>query len=282
MQSQGTVISIGNHKGGVGKTTTTINLSAALARLKKGQEEKYKVLVIDMDPQSNATLTLFPQSQNVDYRKSLTIIDVFKGTPALETIINTNTKNLDIVPSNIEMFNLESTIINTTRSVEGLRAMLRDNVIKGIYDFILIDCPPNLGTFMINSFVASDYYIIPVESESYYALQGLNTLQERINEITSVSNQNLKLLGYLITRYDGRTSSSKTMVEAIRSAFGEKVFKTIIRNNTDINKASTMKKTIFQHDLRVNGAIDYTNLAKEIIKKLSVEQKLNEDLSTFN
>lgn len=267
------VISCVNQKGGCGKSTSTVNLSAGLARIKKnGDEGKYKVLAIDLDPQANATMTLFPQ--HIDYTKCANIIDVFQGKPITDAIIHTDTKNLDLIPAHLDMFDLEQKIINSARAVEGLRSALRRNIVKEIYDFILIDCPPNLGTFMLNALVASDYYIIPLESESYYGLQGMTVLEEKIQEIKSVANDKLKLIGYLITMYDGRTTTGKAMFNQIKKMFGEKVLKTVIRRNTDINKASSTRRTVFQVALTTNGAEDYSALANELIEWLNKDTQI--------
>lgn len=264
MERKAKVISIVNHKGGVGKTTSVINLAAALSREKRnGDEERYKVLLIDMDPQSNATMNLIPEK--IDYSKCKNMVDVFQGSPIADAILHTDIKNMDIVPAHIDMFDLEQKIMNSARAVEGLRSALRRDVIKELYDFIVIDCPPNLGTFMLNSLVSSEYYIIPVESESYYALQGMGVLEEKIQEIRAVANDKLRLIGYLITMHDGRTTTGKAMLNQIRKMYGDKVLQTIIRRNTDINKAASTKKTVFQFNFTTNAAEDYTALAKEVL-----------------
>jgi len=276
------IISIVNHKGGVGKTTTSINLSAGLTRFpsRNDNTKKNKVLLIDMDPQSNATMTLLPT--NIDYQKCKHITDVFTGAPIAECIIESHSKNLDIIAGHIDMFEIEQKIINSVKAIEGIRSSLRNNVVLDIYDYIIIDCPPNLGTFMLNSLVASHYYIIPIESESFYALQGMQVLESKIQDVKEVANDNLNLLGYLVTMYDGRTTTGKAMTEKIKKVYGDKIFRNKITRNTDLNKAAGLCKTIFQIDLRVKGARDYYNLAKEVIARIesteNLEKTVSEDL----
>jgi chromosome partitioning protein len=266
MLKKGSVISISNHKGGVGKTTTAINLAAGLGR-SKHLENPLKVLLIDIDPQRNATSTTFPFNKK-EYKKSMTILDVFKGENIINAITETNIKNVSLCPSHIDLFDIESRISNSARAVEGLRAAINNSGIKDEFDFIIIDTPPNLGLFMINSFAASDYYILVIESESSYALEGISTLSSRIDEIKEVSNPDLKLLGHLITMHDGRNSTCKHMEREIKNIYKDSIFNTHIRRNTDLAKANIMKKSIFQHDLRVNGAKDYADLTEEVLGRI--------------
>lgn len=261
------IINIGNHKGGVGKTITSLNLSAGITRIPKAVG-KYRVLVIDMDPQSNLTSTLFPFKEK-EYKQSMTMVDVFNREPLDNCIVKTSTKGLDLCPSHIDLFQIEMQIASSVKVTNGLKSAIDNSTVRDVYDVIIIDSPPNLGPFMMNSFVASDYYIVPLESESLYALEGLDALNDRILEIKEISNKNLKLLGYLITMHDGRNSTCKSTTRTIQSRHGEDVFKTLIRKNTDINKALPFRKTIFQQSTQANGAVDYGNLADEVIARLN-------------
>lgn len=264
-------IAIGNQKGGVAKSTTAVNLSAALIRVNKGPK-KFKVLLIDLDPQSNATMTVFPDDRN-DYKKVSSIIDIFNGEPLRDSIIPTNIPNLDLIPSKLSLFSLEKEIKDNPRPLELLRAALDREPFIQKYDYIIIDCPPNLGCFMLNGFVAATHYMVPVQSESSYSLDGLSNLEDTIKGIKSVCNKDLNFLGYLITMYDGRTLTGKMMKESIEISLKDSLFKTVIRRNTDINKALCAKQTIFQYDLRVNGSIDYLCLAKEVVEKTGFNEE---------
>lgn len=274
------VVAIANHKGGTGKTTTAVNLSAGLARLKElrpaktaeGSVPHPKILVIDMDPQANASMHLIPKAMRLSIDKLPNIVDVFDGKPVLSCIIPTDYPNLAILPASIDMFNLEQKIINSASAVDGLRAVLTPEARKE-YEIIIIDSPPNLGTFMMNSLVAADSYIIPIESESIYALHGMKALQAKIEDVQRIVNPNLKLLGCLITKYDGRTTAARIVLDMIKKHFGDNVFKTVIRKNTDINKAAILKKPIFEVNQQTYGARDYYNLSEEVAEKTGFEFK---------
>jgi chromosome partitioning protein len=213
---------------------------------------------------------LFPFKEK-DYKKSMTSIDLFNSEPIENCITNTHVKNLDIIPSHIDLFDIEMKIATSAGSVNILKTAIKKSRLLDIYDFIFIDTPPNLGPFMLNAFVCSNHYIIPLESESVYSLEGLNALSNRISQIKEYSNEKLNLLGYLITMFDGRNSTCKSMTNIILNNFKNDVFKTKIRKNTDINKASAQKQTIFQFNSLVNGSKDYLSLSNEIIQKLNHE-----------
>ena len=261
------VISISNHKGGVGKTATAINLADSLARKQGPSGKNYRVLVVDLDPQSNLTSTLFPFEKK-EYKGALTIVDMFKGERIESCITQSSSKSLDILPSNIELFDIERKIATSLKGFLGLKTAIEESEVKEKYDFIIIDSPPNLGPFMVNGFVASDYYIVPMQSGSPYSLDGITSLADRIKDISPANNK-LSLLGYLITFHDGRNSTCKTMEHEIRRRFGKNVFHQVIRKNTDIDKAVAEKKTIFQKDVRKNGAKDYAGLAEEVLERIS-------------
>ncbi|HQU27917.1 MAG: ParA family protein [Nitrospira sp.] len=259
------IIAVTNHKGGVGKTTTVANTGAGLVRKSK----KMHVLVIDLDPQSNLTQNLFPHERR-DYKGQTTIAQVLGGAAIIDdAIVPTSIKGLDLVPSHIDLFEQEPNIQNGAGAVLGLHSALSRSDVLNKYDFILIDCPPNLGTFMTNALYAASHVIIPIEASNRFALDGIQSLFKKVNDV-NVFKQGTKTqtLGYLITRCDMRTNIAKTMTTAIRQAFGDLVFRTAIRSNTDFDKAIMLNKTIFQQDLRASGASDYSDVASEIIERL--------------
>lgn len=246
------VISFLNHKGGVGKTTSTINVGAALALLGK------KVLLIDFDPQASLT-----QSLGIDNSKE-TIFTALKNevnNSGSLPIINKQS-NLDIVPSNIELINAEIML-----SSEMARERFLDTLISKVkkqYDFILIDCPPALGIISINAMVASDEIIIPVQTE-VLSLHGMFSIIDTIKKAQVKLNTKLLLRGFLLTQYDGRTALHKDVVENVKKMYNEKVFKTIIRRNIRLSEAPCQKIDIFSYEKTCPGATDYMNVAKELL-----------------
>jgi chromosome partitioning protein len=257
-----TIISFAIQKGGVGKTTSSITTAAALAELKK------HILLIDMDPQHNASLTLGKIDPNEQPR---TVKDLFLDKTATFSTcsVPTKIKNVDLIPSNIDLFTLHDRLSNDPRGLMGLKLKLDDTAVNN-YDFIIIDCPPTLGgPFLNNALCISDYYIMPVDSESKYALKGIQQFQEAVEAIQETINPKLSLLGVLITMFDGRTIISRAMEEAIRRFFGNNyVFKTIIHRNTAIGKAHLEDKTIISFDGRTPGAKNYRQFAKELLEWL--------------
>jgi chromosome partitioning protein len=266
----GIICAISTHKGGVGKTTTAANLAAGLARAGKGK----KVLVVDADPQANLTGTLFPHERR-DYKGQTTLAQVLGGAALLdEAIVETTTKNLDLIPSHIDLFEQEGYIQNTPRALLGLDAAFKQSALLANYEIVLIDCPPNLGTFMSNALYAANYVIVPVAAGDKYALDGLRSLQNKIQQVNVVKTERkTELLGYLLTRCDMRTNVAKTIVKSMRDTFGDQVFKTIIRENTEFGKAIMVNKTIFQQELRASGAEDYAGLAAEVMARVSKANK---------
>lgn len=257
------IISIANQKGGVGKTTTTITTAHALGELGK------KVLVVDADPQHNASLIL---GKVTPYEQSRTIIELFTEPDVnfSTCAVGSKYKGVDLIPSHIDLFAFgESLGPSNPKNFVGLKNKL-DQAAMEYYDIIFIDCPPALGgPFLSNALVLSDYYLIPLESESYFALKGVQQFLEAAKTIRDTINPKLALLGVLITMADMRTNVSKAMVEAIQKFFTEKkVFKTIITRNTSINQASMARKTILDFDGRRSGAHDYQNFAKELLEWL--------------
>jgi len=256
------IISVCNQKGGVGKSTTVVNLAAALAKL------EHNVLVLDMDPQANASDTLGKVSP---YEAKFTMYDVLMNRAKIvsTSMQDTRDKYIKLVPGHINLSGIEHELYRSVRAVIALKKKIDRHAME-TFDFMLIDCPPNLGLLTVNALVASDFYIIPVEASSYYALQGMELLQNTISDVKENINENLKLMGILITRYDSRTSICKAMAEEIRSFFSEAtVFNTIINRNTTLDQATLNRQTIFEYESRSPGARDYLSLAKELMNETS-------------
>ena len=247
------MISVGNQKGGVGKTTTTVNLGAALAQLGK------KVLIIDSDSQGNATSGLGVERGQV--KKSLYEILVDQE-PLENCILPTANENLDIVPSTISLAAAELELVNVKNREERLKEAIAP--VKDKYDYILVDCPPSLGQLSINAFTASDTILIPVQAE-YYALEGLSQLLNTIRLVQRSYNREFRIEGVLITMLDARTNLGYEVVEEVRKYFQEKVYKTIISRNIRLSEAPSYGQSVLDYDPRSRGAEMYLDLAKEVI-----------------
>jgi len=251
----GKVISIANQKGGVGKTTTAINLGAALAVL------EYKTLVIDADPQANATSGLGHDPRNIQTSIYECIIDDIHPH---NTIISSSTPHLFLLPAHIDLVGAEIEMINLPNREKMMKKVV--DKIKDEYDFILIDCSPSLGLVTINALCASDSVIIPVQCE-YFALEGLGKLLNTIKIVQSRLNDTLDIEGILLTMYDTRLRLAKQVVEEVRTHFQQMVFDTIINRNTKLGEAPSFGETIIMHDAESSGAINYLNLSREILQK---------------
>jgi len=249
------IISIVNQKGGVGKTTTTVNLSAYLA------QHGEKVLVIDLDPQGNAT-------SGYGFDKNLLETSVYdllvNDTPISDVIQSTNREKIDMCPTNINLAGAE---------VELVSAMSRETILKRAvetisenYDFILIDCPPSLGLLTLNALAASTDVIVPIQGE-YYALEGLTQLIDTINLVRKHLNPTIGIFGVVITMFDGRTQLTRQVTEEVRKYFGEKVFNTVIPRNIRLAEAPSYGKTIVEYDPKSRGGHAYNDLAIEVIAR---------------
>ena len=249
----GKIISVANQKGGVGKTTTTVNLSTILA--KKGK----KVLFIDTDPQGNATSGL-----GVSKDVELSVYDILIGdTEFDETLQETAIKNLKVCPSNISLAGAEVQLVSMMSREQRLKTKL--DKIKDQYDYILIDCPPSLGLVTLNAFTASDSVLIPVQCE-YFALEGLGQLLNTVNLVKKHLNKNLEIEGALLTMYDARTNLSNQVVKEVKKYFEDKVYKTVIPRNVRLSEAPSYGMPITVYDPRSKGAKAYEKFAKELLK----------------
>lgn len=253
----GKIIAITNQKGGVGKTTTTVNLAAGLGLLGK------KVLVVDIDPQANATSGLNINKKSLKF----TLYDclIFKEE-AKETIINTSFKNIDILPGDI---NLAAAEINLS-SIKNREYQLKSTLLKiqDRYDFVLIDCPPSLGLITINALTAADTILVPIQCE-YYALEGLSQLMSTVRRIKELYNPYLEIEGVLLTMYDSRLNLTLQVVEEIKKFFPKKLFKTPVKRTVRISEAPSFGKPIQYYDKSSNGSIAYNDIAKELLVKNS-------------
>lgn len=256
----GVVITVCNHKGGVGKTTTVVNLAHALAKMGK------KVLVVDADPQANASQTLGKVAP-VDQPYGVSDLFTDKSKVFSNTCVDTKISGVKMISATLQMFQLER-VIPETKRVLGLRSKL-DAGARESFNFVLIDTPPNLGVFQLNALAASDWYIVPIQADSYHALTGLEYLMETAGFVREDANGDLKFLKTLITMYDARTSVAKTMLQEINKHFGkDRVFRTVINRNTLIAQSVIEGKSIFQKDSRAPGAKDHLELAQEMVEIL--------------
>lgn len=256
----GKIISVANQKGGVGKTTTTINLSTMLA--KKGK----KVLLIDADPQGNAT-----SGVGAEKDVELSTYDILVGdTEMEETVEKTIIKNLLVCPSNINLAGAEVELVSMMSREQRLKEKLEN--IKDEFDYILIDCPPSLGLITLNAFTASDSVLIPVQCE-YYALEGLGQLLNTINLVKKHLNKSLEIEGALLTMYDARTNLSNQVVKEVKKYFNDKVYKTVIPRNVRLSEAPSYGMPITEYDPRSKGAKMYEKFTKEFLKINEAEKK---------
>ncbi|EKF55772.1 chromosome partitioning protein ParA [Galbibacter marinus] len=251
----GKVIAVANQKGGVGKTTTSVNLAASLGVLEK------KVLLIDADPQANATSGLGIDVESVE-GGTYQLLE-HSATPE-EIIVKTESPNVELIPAHIDLVAIEIELVDKDQREYMLAKAIEK--LRNSYDYILIDCAPSLGLLTLNALTASDSVIIPIQCE-YFALEGLGKLLNTIKSVQKIHNPNLDIEGLLLTMYDSRLRLSNQVVEEVQKHFSEMVFETIIQRNVRLSEAPSYGETIINYDATSKGATNYLSLAHEIIKK---------------
>lgn len=247
------MIAIGNQKGGVGKTTTTVNLGAALAYNGK------KVLIIDMDSQGNATSGLGIERSDVQLSVFELLVD---EVDVRQCILPTSRENLHIIPSTIQLAGVEMTLASVAHREDRLKNAIE--AVRDEYDYILVDCPPSLGQLSLNAFTASDTILIPVQCE-YYALEGLSQLLNTIRLVQRTYNREFRIEGVLLTMLDARTKLGYEVIDEVRKYFREKVYQTVISRNVRLSEAPSYGQSVIDYDIRSRGAEMYLELAKEVL-----------------
>ena len=261
----GKVIAIANQKGGVGKTTTAINLGASFAVL------EHKTLIIDADPQANATSGLGVNPKNVSNSIYECIIE---DSDPQKTIIKTDTPNLDLIPAHIDLVGAEIEMINMPNREKMMRKVVQK--VREDYDFIIIDCSPSLGLITVNALTASDSVIVPVQCE-YFALEGLGKLLNTIRIVQTRLNTDLQIEGILLTMFDVRLRLARQVLDEVQTHFEDMVFETVIHRNIKLGEAPSFGETIIMHDASSTGAINHLNLAREILQKNNLTQITEEE-----
>ena len=251
----GKIIAIANQKGGVGKTTTSVNLAACLGVLEK------KVLLVDSDPQANASSGLGINTDNIKF-STYQLLE--HDCNVLDAITSTSSPNVDIVPANIDLVAIEIELVD----VENREYMLKNALdqVNDRYDYILIDCAPSLGLLTLNALTAADSLIIPIQCE-YFALEGLAKLLNTVKSVQKIHNDRLDIEGLLLTMYDSRLRLSNQVVEEVQNHFNDMVFETIIQRNVKLGEAPSFGESIINYDVSSKGASNYLSLAKEILSK---------------
>jgi len=255
MAKLGKIIAVANQKGGVGKTTTSINLAAALAKKRK------KVLLVDSDPQGNSS-----SGVGVNMRKvKRHLYHAYSGgLSASDVLLSSTVKNLDIIPSSIDLVGAEIEMISFDKREFRLNLLLDD--ISSNYDYILVDCPPSLGLLTINALTAADSVLIPMQCE-YFAMEGLAQLVNTIRSVKRSFNKSLYIEGLVLTMFDKRNRLTHQVAREVKSHFSDQLFKTVIPRNVRLSESPSHGKTILDYDISSTGAVSYINLAKEFLKR---------------
>ncbi len=257
----GKIVAIANQKGGVGKTTTAVNLAAALGVLEK------KILLIDADPQANATSALGFDPDNIQHG---TYQVIEHEANVKDVILKTETPNVDLIPAHLDLVAIEIELVDKNRREYMLKAALKD--ISSKYDAVIIDCAPSLGLITLNALTAADSVIIPIQCE-YFALEGLGKLLNTIKSVQQLHNPNLDIEGLLLTMFDQRLRLSNQVVEEVKNHFQQMVFDTIIQRNVRLSEAPSFGESIIMYDATSNGAVNYLNLAREFLSRNGSAQK---------